>query len=259
MKIQSCLFSAALLAGATLAGAPLMETTAIHSQPDSAAPAIGYLKAGTEPTPAANVTAPDGWMAVTLPGPFEAFVANDDLSKDLVVHPGAALRQQPKSDGPVLTTMQDGDPIEITGLRPGWTQVKLSRDIVGYIKVGGPAAAGAATVPPPPPASAIPPPPAPAPGFSAPAPSPGPIGLPHTYQGMLTATHRLLLIGPRPDYDYELDNLDGKLLAYLDVSGIQATVKLETLVGKPVTVQGVLRQATDGHNLVIEVVSLQVK
>jgi len=257
MKTQLCLFPAALVLGVTLGAAPLMETTAIHSQPDSAAPSIGYLKAGTEPTPAPNVTAPDGWMAVSLPGPFEAYVANRDLSKDLNVHPGAALRQRPEADAPVLATMQDGDPIEITGLRPGWTQVKLSRDIVGYIRIGG------APAMPAPGASAalLPPPPAAAPGF-APPPAPpgaGPAAIPHTYQGMLTATHRLLLIGPRPDYDYELDSIEGKRIAYLDVTKIQATIKLETDVDEPVTVRGVIRQTDDGKNLVIVVESLDVK
>ena len=260
MKTSLCLFPAALVLGATLGAAPLMVTTAIHSQPDSAAPAIGYLKAGTEPTLAPKVNAPDGWMAVVLPGPFEAYVANRDLSKDLNVHPGAALRQRPEPDAPVLTTMQDGDPVEITGLRPGWTQVKLSRDVVGYVRIGGTEAAPApAAAAPLPPAALPPPPPAAAPGFAPPAPGAAPAALPHTYQGMLTATHRLLLVGPRPDYDYELDSIEGKRIAFLDVTQIQATLKLDTYLDEPVTVRGVIRQTDNGKNLVIAVESLDGK
>lgn len=256
MKIQLRLFLSAVLLAAPLVAAPLMETTAIHAQPDAAAPAIGYLKAGTEPAAAANVTAPPGWMAVALPGPHEAYVRNNDLTKSLEVHPGAALRQLPSADAPVLATMQDGDQVEITGLRPGWTQIKLSRDTVGYIKIGGPAA------PPPPAAStaAVSPPPALPAGPVAPALSSGPASaLPHMFQGMLVATKRFLLIGPRPDYDYQLDGVEGKRIAYLDVTKVLATLKMEKFVDSPVIVSGVLTQTYDGKNLVIVVETLDLQ
>ncbi len=255
MKIQLRFVLPAVLLAAPLAAAPLMETTAIHAQPDPAAPAIGYIKAGTEPTAAANVTAPPGWMAVALSGPHEAYVRNSDLTKGLDVHPGAALRQLPEADAPVLTTMQDGDQVEITGLRPGWTQIKLSRDLVGYIKIGGDAS-------PPPPAvspAAVPPPALPA-APAAPVLSSGPAStLPRTYQGMLVETKRFLLIGPRPDYDYELDGVEGKRIAYLDVTKVLATLKMEKFVDSPVIVTGGLTQTYDGKNLVIEVETLDLQ
>jgi hypothetical protein len=256
MKIQLRFVLPAVLLAATLAAAPLMEPTAIHAQPDPAAPAIGYLKAGTEPTAAANVTAPPGWMAVALSGPHEAYVRNSDLTKGLDVHPGAALRQLPKADAPVLATMQEGDQIEITGLRPGWTQIKLSRDVVGYIKIGG-----SVSLPPPAVSSgAMPPPPARPAGPAAPMLSSGPASaLPHTFQGMLVATKRFLLVGPRPGYDYQLDGVEGKRIAFLDVTKVLATLKMERFVDSPVIVSGVLKQTYDGKNLVIEVETLDLQ
>ena len=196
-------------------------------------------------------------MAVALPGPHEAFVSNNDLSKGLNVHPGAALRLLPKADGPVLTTMQEGDQIEITGLRPGWTQVTLSRDVIGYIRIGGPTAAPAAASPP----AAMPPPPAAVPGLPAPisVAGGGPAALPHTYQGMLVATRRILLVGPRPDYDYQLNGIEGKRIAFLDVSKVLATEKMEKYLDSPVSVSGVLRQAGNGRDLVIEVETLALQ
>jgi hypothetical protein len=255
MKIQLRLFIPALLVAAPLAAAPLMETTAIHAQPDTAAAAIGYLKAGTEPAAAANVTAPPGWMAVALPGPHEAYVRSSDLTKGLDVHPGAALRLLPTADAPVLTTMQEGDQVEITGLRPGWTQIKLSRDVIGYINTGGtaftPSPAGSP--------AAMPPPALPA-GLAAPVLHSGPASaLPHTFQGMLVATKRFLLIGPRPEYGYQLDGVEGKRIAYLDVTKVLATQKLENFVDNPVIVSGVLKQTYDGKNLVIEVETLDLQ
>jgi hypothetical protein len=255
MKIQLRFFLPAFLLAAPLAAAPLMETTAIHAQPDTAAPAIGYLKAGTEPAAAANVTAPPGWMAVALPGPHEAYVRSSDLTKGLDVHPGAALRLLPKADAPVLATMQEGDQVEITGLRPGWTQIKFSRDVIGYINTGGPA-----SLPPPVGSSAAMPPSAPPAGVGAPVLHSGPASaLPHSFQGMLVATKRFLLIGPRPEYGYQLNNVEGKRIAYLDVTKVLATEKLENFVDNPVIVSGVLKQTYDGKNLVIEVETLNLQ
>jgi len=259
MKINFCRHLPALLLAVPLAAAPLMETTAIHSQPDAASPAVGYLKAGTEPVAAPNATAPDGWMAVSMPGPHEVFVRNADLSKGLDVRAGAAMRTLPKDDAPILTTKQDGDKIEITGLRPGWTQVKIDRDVIGFIQLGGGASVAPAVAAAPAPA-AVPPPPALPAGQVAPALPGGPAGgLARQYQGMLVPTKRFLLVGPRPDFDYQLNDVNGKRIAYLDVSKMLATVKMEKYVDNPVVVSGVIRQTYDGRNLVIQVVTLDLK
>lgn len=247
MKTKLCLSSTALWAAVTLGAAPLMETTAIHVQPDASTPAIGYLKAGTEPKEAANATAPAGWMAIELPGPHEAYVRNHDFTKALDVLPGAAIRQLPSADAPVLATMQDGDKIEITGLRSGWTQVKLLKDVVGYIKIGGAAAPATAAVP-----AVAPQRPADAP----PVVSSGPVSaLPRTVKGMVVETRRKFLVGPRPDYDYQLDNPDGKRIAFLDVARVLPTLKMENFLGHFVNVTGVVRQSTDGKDIVIDVES----
>ena len=253
MKTTFRLSTAVLLLAAPLAAAPLMETTAIHAQPDAATPAIGYLKAGTDPAAAANTTAPQGWMAIELPGPHEAYASNNDFSKSLDIHPGAVIRLMPKADAPVLTTMQEGDKTEITGLRSGWTQIKLSKTVIGYINVGGsPSAPRTAAAPPAPLPMAA--------GQPAPLLSSGPASaLAHTYQGMLVETKRVMLIGPRRDYDYQLNNIDDKRIAFLDVSKVLVTEKMEQYVDRLVTVSGVLKQTPDGKSLVIEVESLETK
>ena len=253
MKTTLRLSTAVLLLAAPLAAAPLMETTAIHAQPDAATSAIGYLKAGTEPTAAANTTAPQGWMAIELPGPHEAYVSNNDFSKSLDIHPGAVIRLMPKADAPILTTMQEGDKTEITGLRSGWTQIKLSKTVIGYINVGGSSSAPRAAAAPPAPLAM-------AAGPAAPVISSGPASaLPHTFQGMLVETKRILLIGPRRDYDYQLNNTEDKRVAFLDVSKVLVTEKMEPYLDRLVTVSGVLKQTPDGKDVVIEVESLESK
>jgi Bacterial SH3 domain len=257
MKTKSSAVIAGLLIAATCSAAPLMETTAIHSQPDAASPAIGYLKAGTDPIATANATAPAGWMAVDLPGPHEAYVNNNDFSKSLDIHAGAAIRLKPKADAPVLATMQEGDKTEITGLRSGWTQIKLHKTLVGYIQIGGTPSASAATPVPvisAPAAPAAPPATATPPIIAAPASA-----LPRVLQGMLVETKRLLLVGPRPDYKYQLNDSVGKRMAFLDVSKVAPQQRIETYVDQLVTVSGVIKPTDDWKNLVIEVQTLEAR
>ena len=216
MKTKSALVITGLFLAVASYGAQLMETTAIHSQPDTSSSAIGFFKAGTDPIAAPNASAPPGWMAVEMPGPHEAYVNNNDFSKSLEIHAGAAIRLKPKADAALLATMQEGDKTEITGLRSGWTQIKLFKTVVGYIRIGGTASAPgsepvtAASAP-------LPPPPA----TSAPPATAGPAtALPRTLQGMLVETKRFLLVGRRPDYDYQLNDTAGKRIAFLDLGKV---------------------------------------
>ena len=133
--------AAALLALSQVEGvaAPLAGTTAVHTKPDDASPSITFLKAGTDPVPAAGSVAstPAGWMAIELPGPFEGYVLNKDLTKSLDVKPGANIYLGPKESSGVLTVAEKDDKTRITGLQGKWTQIKLERNLIAYINLGG--------------------------------------------------------------------------------------------------------------------------
>jgi hypothetical protein len=152
--------------------------------------------------------------------------------------------------------MQEGDKTEITGLRSGWTQIKLYKTIVGYIRLGGPALEPVAA---PVTAASMPPPPAPAGATATPPVSTGPAAaaLPQTVQGMLVETKRFLIIGRRPDFDYQLNDTNGKRIAFLDLSKIATTQKIEPYVDSPVVVSGVIAQTDDWKNIVITVQTLE--
>ena len=130
---------AALLASASAFAAPLTETTAIHTKPDPSSPAVTFLKAGTEPAVVRDSggSTPAGWLAVELPGPFEAYVLNKDLTKSLDVKVGANLYLAPKPDAGVLTVAAPDDKTTLTGLYGKWTQIRLERKLTGYIYLGG--------------------------------------------------------------------------------------------------------------------------
>jgi hypothetical protein len=262
--------AALLLPVAATWAAPLTETAAVHTKPDPASPAISFLKAGTEPIPMAGsiATTPAGWIAIELPGPFEGYVENKDLTKALDVSPGASIRTAPKADAPVLTTSEKSDKITITGLHGRWTQIKLERSLVGYVNIG--------TAPGYMPSIATTP--AAAPGAAAPAPvnpaaygtagagqaapmvdlgDGGAVSLPRQFAGRFVSTRRPLM--PRRPYDFALNDDAGRRYAYLDTSKLMVTEQLDKYVDHAVVVFGTAKTTAGGKDLVIEIESLQLK
>jgi hypothetical protein len=156
----------------------------------------------------------------------------------------------------VLTTAAKGDDIEIIGLFGKWTQVKFSKKITGYIQVAG----------------AMPAAPAPAPAITA-APAPTPIAvdsnapghavntdantLPRLLEGKVVSTRHPFT--PRRPYDYELDDASGSRLAYVDVSHLLLTGRMEDYVDHTVDVYGTVKPMNNGNDLVIAAESLQLK
>jgi hypothetical protein len=260
----------AFLASAVAALAvPLPATTAVHAKPDASSPAITFLKAGTEPAvvPESLATTPAGWLAVELPGPFEGYVANKDITKALDVHPGAPIRLAPKADAGVLTTMEDGDKTEITGLHGKWTQIRLEKKLHGYIYLGTgtePSAPAPATSGPAAPLSPAPFAPTAhgttAPGKPAPIVNLGESGgatLPRLFQGKFVSTRSPFK--PRRPFDWALDDENGKRYAFLDISKLLLTEQIESYVGHVVVVYGAAKPTPGGKDIVIQVESLQLK
>ena len=83
--------------------------------------------------------------------------------------------------------------------------------------------------------------------------------LPRLVQGVLVANKRLLLVGPRPAYDYQLNDSNGKRIAFLEVTKVLPTLKMELYVDRFVTVSGVISQTDDWRNLVVQVETLEAQ
>ena len=266
-KLSGCLLWP-LLVATSLAAAPLAVTTAVHTRPDDSAPVILSLPAGTVPVSAPAASAPSGWAAVELPGPFEGYVENKDLAKNLDVKVGAPIRLAPRPDGPILALGESGDKTTITGLRGKWTQISLEKKLVGYLRTG---TAPSPAVPAPRPNPAAPAPLAPAPvtpsvygvataGQAAPMVNLGDGGattLPRQFAGRFVSTRRPFT--PRRPFDYALNDNAGKRYAYLDISKLLLTEQIEKYFDRQVVVFGAARATPDGKDIVIQVETLQLK
>jgi hypothetical protein len=274
---RAALFTVLLLAASAVRSAPLSETTAVLTRPDPSAPAITFLSAGTDPAPAPSDVAapPEGWQAVNLPGPFEAYVENKNLNKALDVIPGSLLWLAPKAGAGVLAIAQKGDPITITGLRGKWTQLRLERSLIGYIHPGPMPAAGSAqalpqpgpetapnyaAMPPPSAAQAAPPePPTTAPGKPAAegASDQGAGILARTFEGRFVSTKHLF--SPQRPYDWQLNDASGARTAYLDVGKLLLTDQIDKYAGHDVSVYGAVKPVPGTADIVVVIESLQLR
>lgn len=281
MKTKILSLATLVLSAAVALAAPLTETTAVHTKPDQNSPAVTFLKAGAEPVPVADAVAstPAGWLAVELPGPFEAYVLNKDLTKGLDVKVGANIYLAPKADAGVLTVAAKDDKCTLTGLHGKWTQIKLERKLTGYIHVGGtagyvpaiattPATAASAPSTPSSPANAP---------MSAPPVAPGVYGvaqpghaatmvnlgdggastLPRQFAGKFVSTRSPFK--PRRPYDWALADDAGKRYAYVDISKLLLTDQIENYVNHSVVVFGAAKNIPDSKEIVILVETLQLK
>ena len=258
MKIKFLLAAAALSGGATLNAATLSVATAVQSQPDAASAVIVVLPAGSEqpaPTDKAGVP-PAGWIAVEVAGPFEGYVRNKDLSKQLDVIPGASVLVAPKDGSGVLAVFAAGDKAEITGLHGSWTQVHLEKNLVGYIQTGPSAAAPAPASPPPAPAAA--PSAAAAPAAPSGSSTNGDVRLSRIYEGTLASTKSLLM--PKRPFDWQIQDEAGKRIAYVDLSKLLLTDQIDNYAGHAVVRLGSIEAVKDtSGDLVINVVGLRLK
>ncbi len=267
MKLNTLRLAVALTAALTALGAaPLAETAAVHTKPDATSPTIAFIKAGAEPVIATAVTAPAGWLAVTLAGPHEVYAANKDINKALDVRPGSPYRTEPKTDAPILALAQTGDTAEITGLHGKWTQLKLSKPVVGYIlstaatPIAGTIKTTTATVSVPSVTATDATVAAPAivtPGKAAPMGDGGSSALPRLFQGKLASTYSAF--HPRRPYDFQLNDDSGVRYAYLDVSKLLATEQITKYTDRTVIVYGTAKAVPGSKDMVIAVESLQLR
>lgn len=281
MKIKLLLAlsaAAALNAGA----APLTSNTPVHVRPDASSATVTVLKAGTEPKPATGTALPlpSGWSAVEVQGPIEAYLASKDMLKNMDVRPGAAFYSAPK--GSVVATMEPGDQVEITGYEGRWTQVKVTKKVVGYIQsspgLGAVASTAGKSAATPSGSSATsaarpaqPAPFSPAPAAPAAVASGGPgrpvqsvnlgdggsASLPRLFQGKFVSTRSVLR--PRRPYDFQLNDSAGQRYAYLDITRLLQTEQIEKYIDHTVTVYGTAKPVPNSKDIVIEVESLQLR
>ena len=250
---------------------PLTTPTAVHTQPDTNSSVIKVLSPGVNFVEDSTAAAPTGWTPIINEGPFEGYVLNRDIDKGLRVKLGAPIHMQPKTNSGVLTTMEDEDKASITGLHGKWTQISLDKSVTGYIQRQRTTSSSSTTISTPVlqdvprqtrsnTATTIPDygiakaDPA---ATYRPDPAADNSGLPRLFEGRFITTRRPF--APRRPYDWQLNDASGVRYAYLDVTKLLLTERLENYDGRTVVVFGTPRATENGINLVIQIESLRLK
>ena len=242
----------------TLCAAPLTENTPVYASPDSAGAPIATLKAGTEPVRTIVTTVPDGWTAVSLPGPHEVYAANKDVTKSLEVRVGAPYLIEPKSDSTVLALAAKDDTAEIIDYRGKWTKFRLTTAVTGYIKTPAKASAPVSVAPVVAPApEALAAVPVTAVGRAAPVGDGGSSALPRLFQGTLASTYNPLR--PRRPYDYQLNDSVGTRYTYIDVSKLLVTERISKYLDRTVVIYGSAQAVAGSKDMVVVAESLQLR
>lgn len=270
MKLNVLFLPALVALGGVLNAAPLTRPTPVHAGPNESAAVITILTPGSELTPALMTPAPTGWSAVTLAGPHEAYVQNNYIAKDLTIKPDSPLYAAPDTGATLMTKALKDDPIEITGLRGRWTQLRLNRPIVGYVRTSV-----AATPTPSAPSPAAQPVEnmrltdsaqqgnaAPIAGATARPAPPRATGaavetLPRLFEGTVVTTRAPFR--PRRPYDYAIADESGNRLAYLDFSKLMQLSQIEAYIDRRVTAYGPVEAVPDSNDIVVRVESLRLR
>ena len=268
----------AALAAALAAHAQTLANSApAYAAPADTAPILGTAKAGSR---LADTAAPVGWQAVELAGPHTVYVTEKDTLKNFEVRPGGAYYSAPHADAPVIGLAGDKDPAAFADIEGTFNKFSLNKPIVAYVRVAAvpvipvtPPPAPATTPAPATDSAALQPPPA-APGAMGdtlrndiPASSPtapgrgldaGEPSLARTFFGTVASTRNPLR--PRRPYDFQLNDAAGARIAYLDISRLMLTERIEAFVGRPVSLFGIAQPVGDsGSEIVIRVETLKLQ
>lgn len=272
--------SLALLLGLAASHSVALAAALNVALPAYASPTEGALTLGTAPAGARllGTAAPAGWAAVELPGPHTVYVTEKDTLKNFEVRPGAAYHASPSPDSPVIGLAGEADRTEFADVAGRYNKFSLAGPVTAYVRLP------AVTTPPPSPSpstaattssfatdQSTPPPlmddltnvlPVDAPALQTPvAPGrgieAGEPRLARTFHGVVSSTRNPLR--PRRPYDYQLNDSGGARIAYLDISRLLLTERMDAYLGRPVFILGSVSSLGAGKELVIQVDSLKLQ
>jgi len=255
--------------------ATLAEATTAYAAPDQGSTVLGTARVGSR---IAATPAPSGWMAVELAGPHTVFVAEKDTLKNFDIRPGASYLAAPRPEASVIGVAGAKDDARFADIAGRYNKFSLERSLIGFVKVAPtpiaeiPAAPFAQTAPLaysesvqaiPAPVHAIE-----ANVLRQDIPAHSPVG---AGQGIGAAEPQLARIffgtiassqspfRPRRPHDFQLNDDNGNRFAYLDISNLLLTEKLETFIGRAVSIQGTAKTAKNSRDIIIHVESLKLR
>lgn len=229
----------AILAAALASVALAAESIQVYLDPTEDAVKIGELEAISLAVPAQwprGTVAREGWQPIYYRGIFEVYVDNNDIGKDLSTKPGSPYLTAPDKKASTIALATDKDKTDILSVGTWFCKMRLETIIVGYI------------------------------ASSSIDPSQIVTSLPATALDKrsagsgATAITELVgrfvktgLIGQkRTGLSYRIEGIDGKTLAFVDISEVPERIQVDEFLKLEVRVSGFLTQNEDNSDIVVK-------
>lgn len=267
----------------------------LYEQPDVNAPVVAKAgledpRLGTASAVFDEAKAALGWQVADFEIQTTGFVADGLIGKDLLPVENALVRAAPRETAPVLGTVVPGEPMEVLDNGPFWeVRLTVARPVyflppdppaLPPVTAAAPAEAASATTAPmeesraPAPASpvitedpVVDRPPPPATGVAAAPTTPAPeeaastaagLAIGQSFEGVFERTSGFMGLF-RPPYPFAIENVNGRRIAYVDVSEIVLPGSLKNYLGERVIVYGPRRQHKDSDEWVILARNMRIK
>lgn len=238
------LFSSILFIGLLSVLAFGQETTRpVHLRPSADSPVIGnlpqeaFVLAPAEPVDLTAAAKKEGWEPISFLDNLRGFVKRNEVTKDLLVSPGADVYASAEENSANIITRADrNDLFQVEKLVGDWVEVSFRKPVIGFVL---PAASGsdgtrdAATSD----FSALEE--APASTTNAPSTNAAPVsnraaiptdGILRAYEGRLSKPRSFF--GRDPLHPFQIIDASGNRIAYLDLGRLLITTPLEHFIGR---------------------------
>ncbi len=281
---MSKFFRTFLLLG-ILAAANTATAATVHLRPNPNSPVLGEMSEEDLQFAApaqANLSAQQkeaGWQAISHLDDFRGFVRRTDLTKDLLVSPGAPVYFTANSGNDnILTHAAANDTFEVEALAENWVEVSFRKPVTGFVRPNAPSTANPA-------------PAAPAPAIAdsnsqiAPLDEPEmPVfediepalqttasraqtvsdrnaiprdGTMRLYEGRLRESRSFLF--NKPPYPFQIVDSSGNRIAYVDLEKLLITTPLDRFIDRLFLVYGQAEPIEGRRDFVIRVEHLRLK
>lgn len=253
--ILSCM---ALLVGLSCATA--QSVIKLHAEPDSNSPVISHVNGNSPqlgtPSPVEDpLKASEGWYSAPFTRSISGYVHESNLGAGGQPQVGAAVFSLPVKSSLPMTTVSKSDSVKILSSGP-WSEIRIDRPSTVYFLQ--------ADVLPMPllPKSSKAPSPATQPTSQSSAPSRiAPVAAEPIHQGFegrfTQARQSFGLFSPK--LPFQIDDIKGKRLAYVDVNSVVVPSSLQSFIGKSVIVYGRLEKLPDSKQWVIRAQTIRLR
>lgn len=211
-----------------------------------------------------------GWKAISYFDSFQGFVRRADITKDLLVAPGAPVYFSPKADKEqILTHATSDDAFEVDHVAGDWAEISFSKPITGFVR---PDNSGAAAARQPAPESQIvleepempvfedvktpPPETSRSKTISDRSAIPGD-GIMRLYEGRLRKSRSFLFA--QPPYTFQVVDSSGNRISYLDLDKLLITTPIDRFLDRVFLFYGQAEPIEGRRDFVIRVEHMRLK